>query len=365
MKILLETVLALMVSTGIAGAYTSSGVVLSTDGSMNDVQSAINAAAGGNTVRIPAGSFSWSSPVSINNPVTLAGAGQNTTTINGASVLSVSTSSAGIIRITGITFNGGGGQVVLAQFWGASAALVDHCTFIGGNASEMIHNMAYGANDNSGWSNGVVPGSINALYIEDCTFNKNPFDDQYQWGTSAIQSYYGARTVVRHCTLNYCQIDQHGTPGMIGARWWELYNNVLNVPSMSAGECSFMQLRGGSGVIYNNTVNTSQRAHITLYDENGGSSPLYLGRGINQNLSPAYLWGNNGNCDIGSGSSNVVQGTDFFVSASQPTNMKIWESGNGPTTYNYTPLPYPHPMIGGNPTPTPVPPAPTNLKIVP
>ncbi len=373
MKILFKTFLALMVSTGIAGAYSSSGGVFSTDGSMNDVQSAIKAAAAGNTVKIPAGSFSWSSPVSISNPVTLTGAGPSATTINGPSLLSVGTTSSGPIRITGITFNGGSNQVVLVQFYGINAALVDHCAFIGGSASEMIHNLGQGATDSSGWTNSVTPGSPNALYVEDCTFSKNPLADQYFWGTSAIQSYYGARTVMRHCTLNYCQIDQHGTAGMIGARWWEFYENTFYVPPQAStgGQSNYFALRGGSGVVFNNhlTGYLNNPGSIEIVDENGGSNPLYTGRGINQNPSPVYFWGNDSTMQIGSGSSNVQLNRDYYVSNSQPASMKRWQltSDGASTTYSYAPYTYPHPMVSGsNPISTPATPAaPTNLKVVP
>ncbi len=369
MKIPFKTFLALMVSTGIGGAYTSNNGVFSTNGSTNDVQSAINAAAPGNTIKIPDGSFSgWN--ITINTPVTLQGAGQGSTTIagNGTNpVLSVNTTGTAA-RITGFTFDGGTTQSVLVEFSGNSPELVDHCTFIGGDASEMIHNLGMGASDASGWANSVTPGSANALYVEDCTFTKNPLADQYFWGTSAIQSYYGARTVVRHCTLNYCQIDQHGTAGMIGARWWEFYENTFYVPPEAAqgGQSNYFALRGGSGVVFNNhlTGYTANPGYIEIVDENGGSNPLYTGRGINQNPSPIYLWGNDSTMQIGSGSSNVQLNRDYYVSTSQPASMKRWQltSDGATTTYAYTPYTYPHPLVSGsNPAPAP----PTNLKVVP
>src|SRR5262249_32290089 len=152
-----------------------------------------------NTVKVPAGSFSgWK--ITINTPVTLQGAGQGSTTIagNGTNpVLSVNATGSAA-RITGFTFYGGTTQCVLVQFSGNSPELVDHCTFIGGNASEMIHNLGTEPGSTAGWSNDVTPGSADALYLENCTFTKNPLADQYFWGTSAIQSYYGARTVMRY-----------------------------------------------------------------------------------------------------------------------------------------------------------------------
>jgi hypothetical protein len=53
-------------------------------------------------------------------------------------------------------------------------------------------------------------------------------------GNSAVQSYNGARTVFRHNSLDFSQVDQHGTNGNIGARWWEIYDNTFNIPSRSS-----------------------------------------------------------------------------------------------------------------------------------
>jgi len=376
MKILSKTLLALMVSTGIAGAYTSNNGVFSTNGSTSDVQAAINAAAAGNTVMVPAGSFSgWN--INVSTPVVLQGAGQGSTTIQGNginAVLSVNATGTAA-RITGFTFDGGTTQSILVQFSGNSPELVDHCTFIGGNASEMIHNMGMGPSDVSGWTNDLTPGSANALYIEDCTFTKNPLADQYFWGTSAIQGYYGARTVIRHCTFNYCQIDQHGNVGLVGARWWEFYNNTFYVPS-NGNQSNFFALRGGSGVVFNNHMSGGPNVGggtIELYSDNTNDPATDgPGAGIFINgapsftvLSPAYIWGNDSTMPVTSGSSNIVEGRDYFVSSTQPTSMKISETAaqaaKGGSVYSYAPYVYPHPLVSGSTAPA----APTNLKVVP
>ena len=203
---------------------------------------------------IPAGTFSgWT--VSIDKAVTLQGAGSTKSIIKAPATpasLTVTTSDgSGTVRITGLKFDcGDTGSCVPVKFFGGGPALVDHCEFIAGSASEIIHNEAYGADMSSkakGWSNNVTPGSADAVYIEDCTFSKSPYQDQYFWGTSALQSYYGGRTVFRHNVCNFAQVDQHGTPGMIGARWFEIYENTFNTPN--AGPMLFHRLawriRGG------------------------------------------------------------------------------------------------------------------------
>ena len=360
-----------------AQAYTVSNNVYSTAGNAADVQAAISAAKDGAVVQLPAGSFTWSNSITVKTGVTIQGKGVSSTTLanpgTSYSLFSVMCDQVRT-RITGIAFKGQyaisvGGSYTTAQFriddctfdcgtvqgtllqcGGNAPGLVDHCTFTGGSASEMIHNMGLGAANGAGWLDDVYPGSASAVYIENCTFSKNPLQDQYFWGTAALQSYYGARTVLRHSILNACHIDQHGTPGMIGARWWEFYNNTFYVPpGMSQGD--YFALRGGSGVVFNNVVTGSNNVSgaIELYDENGGPTPLYLARGIDQNYSPVYIWNNNG-MSPWSGSSNVIAGRDYFVSSYQPSSMikRQLTTDTANTTYSYTPYVYPHPLDDGS-----------------
>jgi hypothetical protein len=351
-------------------AYTVSGKVYSTNGSQSDTQAAINAAKDQAVIQLPAGSFTWSSGVTVKTGVAIKGQGVSSTTLtnpgNAYSLFDVTCDQART-RISGIafkgqfslnihgsytttefrihdcTFNCGTTLGILLQVDGNGPGLVDHCTFTGGGASEMIHNMGLGAdNGAAAWLDNVYPGSPLALYIENCTFSKDPLQDAYFWGTSAIQSYYGARTVVRHSVFNACQIDQHGNVGVAGARWFEIYNNTFYTPA-GMNQSNYITLRGGSGVVFNN-VNTGSNlgtGAIELYDENGGSSPLYLGRGIDQDYSPVYLWNNSAGMPVGSGSANVILGRDFLVSTDQPSSMISQESKNAQVS-SYTPDAYPH-----------------------
>jgi hypothetical protein len=96
-----------------------------------------------------------------------------------------------------------------------------------GCMSEMTQvslHLGMGPSDDSGCKDGIVPGGPGAVYLEDCrSINNDPNLDTanpaYFWGNSAIQPYYGARTVFRHNYLHMSHVDQHGTGGMIGVRW--------------------------------------------------------------------------------------------------------------------------------------------------
>lgn len=352
------------------------------------VQAAITAASSGDTILVPGPcSPTWSGLTIPNTKgITLSGGGNVTIADNAAISGTAPTSSAQESRVTGFIFTNVGnvntGDVSFDSTPTSGYWRIDHCTFntsgmaatyvaIGGNgpgvfdhntltadaASEMIHNFGLGAGNAGGWTNDVTPGSSQMVFVENNTFTypgagTNP---DYFFGTSAVQSYYGGRTVVRYNTMNMVQVDQHGTMGNIGARWWEVYNNVFNTTIPNANQSDYIVLRAGSGVVWGNTQNGANLGggNITLYEEDTGYPALYqIGRGYNQALSPAYVWGNGVTMTVGSGSANVQLNRDFFVSGSQPSPMTRCElaadggaSGGStcPTTYNYVPYTYPNP----------------------
>ncbi len=367
----------------------AAATINATSCSNSDVQTAINSASNGDTVVVPSGSCSWSSVATSNSVgITLQGGSGGTTTISGA--ITVNQTSSTLTRVTGFTFTTGGsngacGAMTINGTYTSALAEIDHNVFANntqstficlygnapvlittnqftdGGASEMIHNLAMGPSDASGWTNGFTPASPNQVYIENNTFTNT--DSTYI--CSAVESYYGARTVMRYNTLNFCQLDQHGTAGMIGVRWWEVYNNTFN--NLGLNQCCYITMRAGSGVIFNNTAvgNNQGAGSIDLYEEDSGYPAVYqIGRGINQEYSPAYVWGNSSNMPAGSGSSNVVEGQDFFVSSTQPSSMVRCElaadggtaaglQGSCPTTYNYVPYTYPYPVQSGASVPAP------------
>lgn len=355
--------------------------------SSTDVQNAINSASAGDRVIVPTGTCAWSTAVTIPNTKGITVSGGVATIISGQLILNPNSSNGS--RITGFTFTSndavgthgskttaafrvdhniftGGGTMISTD--GNAPGLIDHNTFTGNAAAEMIHNLGTGAGDTSGWTDDVTPGGANALYIEDNTFTYNASGNPaYFWGTSAVQAYYGARTVFRHNTLNMAQVDQHGTCGNVGARWWEIYENTFYVV-LNGNQSNYMAIRDGSGVIFNNHktgLPNGGAGSIELTDDCTGTYPdLYqIGRGINQMYSPAYVWGNDSSMSVVSGNpSNVQQGRDYFLSATQPAGLLRQElaSDTSSTTYVYTPYIYPHPLQGASSAPTP----PTGLAIV-
>ncbi len=342
-------------------------VINATSCSQADVQTAINSAASGDTVAMPAGTGTWTGVVTMHKGITLQGAGAGATIINNAMTGSYTgqlvCDTGAFRRFTGITFNGNTAAVTVynlevggagvfridhcvftvpsggtaVQLWGGTLiGLIDHDTFNASGNAEIIHNSAYGPSDTSGWSYDIVPGSGDAVYIEDNTFFNNATGNPaYFWGCSAVQSYYGARTVFRHNSVEMAQIDQHGTAGMIGARWWEIYENTFSTTVPNASQCCYITLRAGSGVVFNNhhTGVNQVVGSIDLYEEDSGYPALYqIGRGKNQVSDPAYVWNNDTSMPVGSQTPAMVQvNRDYYLSA-RP---------------GYVPYTYPHPLAAG------------------
>lgn len=342
---------------------------------------------------------SWSSGVTIASPrgITLEPTG-GAVSISGAPALTINQNASMSTRITGLTFTSVGRSshptiLILGNFsppsataridhntfsstssgtWietvGGAPVLIDHNSLSAGAAAEMIHNVAFGPGNGTtiGWTTDVVPGSANMVFIEDNTF----VCTDTTFLCNVVQSYYGARTVVRHNTSNFSQVDQHGTPGLPWARWWEIYGNTFYTHGLH--QCCYMELRGGSGVVWGNThADTNNGAGgIGLHVEASGCSGTYpssgypatdqIGRGINQTASPAYFWNNSSDMPVlgGQGDRCLASNIDYFVSPSQPMTLQRCESAADltagcPVFYNYTPYTYPFPLdANGLPNPT-------------
>lgn len=347
-----------------------------------DVLTAINSATNGDIVIIPAGTANWSSVIDFGTKaLKIQGQGIGVTTINNtgtgtgfggsyAFVFKFTTHATLPTRITGITFNGAsdsgyksalnitsgngtatfridncrfysaGGGATFIQSEVQGKGLIDHCIFVSEDPpNEMIHNEGYGGAAATGWAYAVTPGSDDALYVEANTFTFNATGNPaYFWGSSAMQNYYGSRTVFRYNTNTMCQFDNHGTAGNRGGRWYEVYSNSF-VTVANADQSEYMALRAGSGAVFGNTRTgpNSGSGSIRLREEDGGSYPQQdqVGRGQNQTLDPLYLWNNSSTFNIYSDSSLIQLNRDYYLSA-RPS---------------YTPYQYPHPYSFGDQPP--------------
>jgi hypothetical protein len=353
--------------------------------SSSDVQAAVNSAVNGDTVMTPGPcTVAWPGAPGVTisgKGITLDGGGNTTVTSVYAILLQSSLTASA--RVTGINFTGGGdlnngdiratGSTSSAPFridhctlsnggtliavWNNAPGLIDHDTFNVGGAAETIHNFGMGAGNAAGWADDIVPGGPKMLFIEDNVFNNS--DPTYI--AQSVEAYYGARTVVRHNTMNFVAVDEHGNSGTlngVSARWWEIYQNTFSANGKA--QCCNVTVRGGSGVIFGNAQsNNTAPGAITLKEDIGNGFPgscsppdpdlYHVGRGINSTLSPAFVW-SNGTIPV-NGDNCIRSGTEYRVSTSQPSNLMRCESAADqaagcPVPYVYTPYQYPHPLQG-------------------
>jgi hypothetical protein len=296
MKVSGKILLFILIFSGFP-AVRCGATVYQSNGSAANVQSLNNGASNGDTIMLPAGAFTWTTPVTINKAVTLKGAGVGSTIIKDSvqslAFLNVTLVAGNLTRITGIEFQDGGrANSVLAaldvhgsntngsQFrfdnckWGnvkgsprlnTVIGVIDHDTFIIHTVQTAIY--VYGSDwDGHGpygdgsWSVPTGFGTSQFLFIEDCTFiSTGPIYENY-----VTDAYSGARFVVRHCNITNARPTNHGTESTgrhRGARAMEVYKNhfTLNNNKFAGGS------RSGSVVFHDNTVGGSW-ANAAVFD---------------------------------------------------------------------------------------------------
>ncbi len=327
------TGILLFVSQYSVHGFTKAGRIYATDGSQADVNAAITAASAGDVVTLPPGSFTWSA-VHVNKAVTLMGAGTGLTTINAdpaanpdfavavirfsaaatvknftftvpnAHVTAFSANVASGWRLTNIVFNGGPTDAYFF-FINGVYGLIDNCTINGANGSaELI--FAKGPSDS--WQRESSLGGEDNVYVENCTFNGQGY---------VCDANSNARFVVRYCTINgNMKVDGHGLASNFpprSVRHMEVYGNTWTA---AAGSWAAMELRGGTGMVFNNTsVNeggSSVKTPMLILNEYGALNdwpnfsriyqtpanypiPDQIGMGRDPRAAasePMYLWNN-------------------------------------------------------------------------
>ena len=387
-------------------------------------QAAINAATDGDTVTVPPGACNWGSTtvtIPSTKNIVLKGAGVDSTTVTSAAgtptIRLGETAVGGRSRITGFTFKGGyivvdgdGWRVDHLKIVSATTGslsegvfasglrpgvpngptgLIDHVTF------SDTRVLIYGFPDVPSKSGplSVSPlglGDANAVYVEDSTF-------AFHGQANVIDCNYGGRFVFRHNTVSNSSIDAHSVQGWNRAcRRWEVYGNTIQL--LTGGYFTPLFIRGGTGVIFNNTITGSWSEPFISFDNvrsfearsdwfpvttttpgscngtsawdgnqssNGWPCRDQIGRGGDnsswttttpypaQSSVPAYIWNNTIN-----GATATVQVRNDSGAWIQPNRDYFQNVGTKP---GYTPYPYPHPLAQGGATTPPSPP--TNLTV--
>jgi hypothetical protein len=366
-----------------------------------DVQKAINSARDGDTVTIPEGNCTWTSPVRISSKgISLRGAGIGKTVItNGYSaneVLQVNlqagdpttyitaftidanlldTGSRGVMKLVG----GGLNQfrihhmeilnllqrgIVISMGGREASGLIDHVTFSmpgskgGGKAISIA---GTGPQQHQPFSRPFELGSSKFIFIEDCTFDFGGRND------GALDAYGGARYVFRHNQVNNTNVEHHGADsgGYRGVHSFEIYENAF-VCSQGCSPQRMHYFRSGSGVIFNNKYSGNYRGmNVTNYRSDQSYAPW--GRCDGTSPWDENQPGGNGYAcldQIGHifgmtpGGSNTLQGLYEWGNTHDGNNVNITVTAHGADVhikvnrdfYNdtarpgYVPYTYPHPL---------------------
>lgn len=374
-----KTVALLLALSISALGFTKDGTTYTTDGSQADVNNAIVDATPGDTVQIPAGTFTWGASgvgTNVNKAITLEGAGQGVTVINQASTSTTLLYVGAAAVVRGFTLNHYH-QKTLIQPAGADGwrftdmeingalegrifnisngyGLIDHCN-IAWNGEQIFI-----TGKSNAWTTGPTMGTEQAVYIEDCTFTQSsggtgqPYTDGHRF----------AKAVYRFNTLHtLSKFDSHGkrsnSPDYQSSRHMEVYHNTWT--SVGAGSSwSTIEHRGGSGMFFFNTGldNTNViRGLIKLqeYAAVQGSTWGYpggdrflgpddypidqqIGRGKDQVLEPVYIWGNARKAPYGQPGTavmGIISGASSITIPTQAIEEYRVRIGNPTATYTH------------------------------
>jgi hypothetical protein len=269
-------------------SVSDSAIINAVSGSQTDLQAAIDSANDGDTIMVPAGSWTWTTPgtydpaVEVNGKgITLQGAGVDQTIINDGTnsgwreyPLMVDGVEGKPFRIRDFTFNDQGSSCFLyiigtcknfridhckftecraISIDGLSYGVIDHCEFYITNAfigTPTTIRVGCGNYDDQAWQLPLTMGTSNAVYIEDCYFE---FEDNVNGdNANAIHAAGGSRYALRYSTMICAKHEQFGacTSGGRGGFSGEIYNNYWSHNTWLV----MIYFSGGSGVVFNNTL---------------------------------------------------------------------------------------------------------------
>ncbi len=311
------------------------------DGSAASVQACHDAAADGDTITVPSGSFAWTTTVSFTKAITLQGAGAISSTNGGAGttgsdvttivdhhptsehkLLGFTVASGKTARLTAINFLSDGTttntQAGMIQISGGSNCIrIDHNHFTysvttGGAPSTIaVYGGVTGVIDHNYFDqplgngpvgvylqNGVQPGDAEYSAANDYGSDKFIYMEDNRWrnGYLGDANTGGQRFVYRYNTgvMEFDDTHQgqgyvanHGiTPGRgRSSRAFEFYKNVMGAQSPGLNK-SPMPINGGTGIVWGNTI--SQYRYVTSLDYTRKDNTTY------NYLTTPTSWGN---CD--------------------------------------------------------------------
>ncbi len=335
--------------------------------SIDSVQAAVNSASSGTTVSLPAGDCNWGTrQLNVPGGVYLKGAGKTSTIIrrignvaNTAYLVAYDCSNGKPAKISGMSLIGNGDGAIQDKGLGLLNGCQDFkvanskfsnfifsAVYVGdapnqrgviygndfiNNYSAALKNLGYGVVVYGG---GAWPaldlGSANAVFVEDNYFSGNRHN---------IASNNGSVYVFRHNTVigqdaakDYAMTDSHGLSSSArGSRSYEVYNNDYSTNITSGLQRTAVGIRGGDGVIFNNTATATISRTVELMVEGFGCG-TYPGP---DQIRSLYIWNNSNNSSNG----YTTNGIDNTCPSSIGLNRDYFLTPKP----GYTPYTYPHP----------------------
>lgn len=290
-----------------------------------DIQACLDNAAfaAGDTIHVPSGSATWTSYVQVTDAGAILvgattgcpGACVDGTTITASGGSEAFNIAANNVRLSGITFSGAGSGthgivhidthsgpggltgirvdhnhftsftdrgIVIGLYRNladsnnnANYALIDNNKFDGTTVTKAIQGYGGGGDASvSSWLTPLVLGAETFVFVEDNTFTFTAWSD-----TVALTDFdNGAKTVWRFNTVTMGRISWHGmedsNPATIPWRssyGWEVYGNTFT----GDGWYRRVEMRGGTGVVFNNTFNGTISGRPILYYYDRGDIAAY------------------------------------------------------------------------------------------
>lgn len=391
--------LSLLAGLWLGFATLSQGAVCHSNGSDASVQACHDAGATGDTITIPAGSFTWSTGVVISKGIILKGMNSTNTIINrgtgftGALVTLAGFTSDVPVRVYNLRFNSPVGQfgdlysVAVTGPWDGTWAMtqvrIDHCYFYGGQRTLFYkwrvngvvdHNtfqdcaiiFLYNGDDDPAWTRAGTPafGTSDAVFFEDNTIL---MDNTISYVDTLSDINTGGRCVWRKNTFNLTAftgtfgslIESHGnqdywhgsdTDWLRAGVMNEVYNNTFSWSSAFR----IFWFRGGRALVANNKMTGSFGGLVVAFDEEEGVggiiTPTRTGPWpAEDQINNTFIFGNklNGVALSGSlvgnwqtGSNPYVQvSRDFWLQAPSMATQTVYPQPGTPSLPNY-PLPY-------------------------
>lgn len=348
-------------ATAVTTTTTTTGTnVYAASCAYSAVQASVTSAAAGTTVHIPAGYCDWgTNQLYVLGGVALKGAGRDATVIRRTVAVPDNTflvrydcANGRQARFSDIQLVGANLSTSQDRGLGLTNTCVDfvvtNSKFTGfvfsavelrGNPAKqrgVIYNNQFINNYNSTVRNlgyGVAvfgDGSWPALELG--TANNVFIEDNYMYGNRHhVAANNGARYVFRHntgvatdLTKDFAQVDAHGlSSSPRGTRQWEVYGNTFSTNLTSGRNYAAVTMRGGDGVIFNNTYKGAYGSPVALWLE-GGTCGNYP---VQDQVRQAYIAEAVAGPVLSKCATSVAIDRDYFLTAMP----------------GYAPYAYPHP----------------------